>query len=150
MFLKRASLLQLEGSTPKEHEFLLFSDRIVWFASVDRVDESELSAKWELTLSNEGSSLHPPMVRTRSKSDADVLQLKAIKRRESGLKLKLSSPSKKKTRHASSSTEDRWVYKGHLDLVDLEVVVATSREAGDERRIEVLSPQKSFALYTCG
>ncbi|KAK7695228.1 hypothetical protein QCA50_002418 [Cerrena zonata] len=148
MLLKRASLLQLEGSTPKEHEFLLFSDRIVWFASADKVDETELSAKWELPLTNDGSSLRPPIARTRSKSDADVPQLKAMKRRESGLKLKLSSPSKKKIRHASSGTEDRWVYKGHLDLVDLEVVVATSRDAGDERRLEVLSPQKSFALYT--
>ena len=114
------------------------------------MDETELSAKWELPLASEGSPLRPPMVRTRSKSDADVPHLKSMKRRESGLKLKLNSPSKKKIRQASSVTEDRWVYKGHLDLVDLEVVVATSREAGDERRLEVLSPQKSFALYTCG
>lgn len=116
------------------------------------MDETELSAKWELPLASEGSPLRPPMVRTRSKSDADVPHLKSMKRRESGMKLKLNSPSKtkKKVRHASSGTEDRWVYKGHLDLVDLEVVVATSREAGDERRLEVLSPQNSFALYTCG
>lgn len=113
------------------------------------MDESELSAKWELPLTTDGSSLRPPMVRTRSKSDADVPQLKAMKRKESGLKLKLSSPSKKKIRHASSGAEDRWVYKGHLDLVDLEVVLATAGEPGDERRLEVLSPQRSFALYTC-
>lgn len=149
--LKRTPLLQLEGSKPKEREFLLFSDCIVWFASADKVDEAGFSARWEIPLTTEGSHspIRPSMVRTRSKSDADVPQLKDMRRKESRLKLRLSSTSKKKTRHASSGTEDRWIYKGHLELVDLEVVVATSREPGDERRLEILSPQRSFALYAC-
>lgn len=44
-----------------------------------------------------------------------------------------------------SSTDDKWIYKGKVDLVDMDVVVGTALE--DERRIEVLSPEGSFVLY---
>lgn len=89
-----------------------------------------------------------PMVRTRSKSDADIQQAaEAYKRRESILKLKIIGTPKKKTRHASSSSEDRWLYKGHIDLVDLDVVVSPPTEPGEGRRLELLSPQGSFAVY---
>lgn len=88
------------------------------------------------------------MVRTRSKSDADIQQAaEAYKRRESILKLKIIGTPKKKTRHASSSSEDRWLYKGHIDLVDLDVVVSPPTEPGEGRRLELLSPQGSFAVY---
>ena len=43
------------------------------------------------------------------------------------------------------STDDKWVYKGHTDLVDIEVVVGSALEY--ERRFEVLSPGGSFAVY---
>ncbi|TFY54507.1 hypothetical protein EVJ58_g8820, partial [Rhodofomes roseus] len=91
----------------------------------------------------------PPLIRTRSKSDADMAgAAEAIKRKESVLKFRLhASPAKKKARHASSGTDERWVYKGYVDLVDMEVVVPPAREFGDERRLEVLSPQQSFAVY---
>lgn len=72
-----------------------------------------------------------------------------VKRRESGLRLRLGSPSKRKARHTASSggTEEKWVYKGHVDLVDLEVIVSPARDVGDERRLEILSPFNSFAVY---
>ncbi|KAJ7813631.1 hypothetical protein B0H13DRAFT_2422676 [Mycena leptocephala] len=55
----------------------------------------------------------------------------------------------KRSRHASSGTteEGRWVCKGRVELVDLEVVVTPPREFGEERRFEVLSPEGSFVLY---
>ena len=59
-----------------------------------------------------------------------------------------SSPSKRTVvRHASSGTEDRWVYKSKIELVDLEIVVIPPREDGEERRLEILSPEDSFAVY---
>ncbi|KAI0082147.1 hypothetical protein K474DRAFT_1655490 [Panus rudis PR-1116 ss-1] len=149
--LKRATLLQLEGSSPKEREFLLFSDCLLWLSGTERVDEWQLSEKWDLPLNLDFSRSHirPPMVRTRSKSNPDVPQMRnAGERKESAIKLRLGSPSKKKVRYASSGVDDKWVYKGHLELVDLEVVLAPSLEVGDERRLEILSPQSSFALYT--
>ncbi|KAK2462258.1 hypothetical protein APHAL10511_005754 [Amanita phalloides] len=42
--------------------------------------------------------------------------------------------------------EERWVYKGRLDLVDLEVVVS-SEWGVEQRRFEILSTEGSFALY---
>lgn len=48
--------------------------------------------------------------------------------------------------NGGGSADERWVYKGRLDLVDVEVVVA-SEWGGEQRRFEVLSPEESFALY---
>ena len=142
-FLKRAPLLQLEGSSVKEREFLLFSDCLLWLAGADGGEY--ISEKW----GPDASPARPPLLRTRSKSDADMAgAAEAMKRRESGLKFRLhGSPAKRKSRHASSGTDERWVYKGFVDLVDVEVVVPPAREAGDERRLEILSPQQSFAVY---
>lgn len=149
-FLKRAPLLQLEGSSVKEREFLLFSDCLLWLASADGGEY--ISEKWSHDASPT-SPTRPPLLRTRSKSDADMAgAAEAMKRKESGLKFRLhGSPAKRKARHASSGTDERWVYKGFVDLVDVEVVVPPAREAGDERRLEILSPQQSFAVYggTC-
>jgi FYVE/RhoGEF/PH domain-containing protein 5/6 len=41
---------------------------------------------------------------------------------------------------------DKFVYKGRVELVDIEVVVGSALE--DERRFEVLSPEGSFVTYT--
>jgi hypothetical protein len=52
--------------------------------------------------------------------------------------------------------EERWMYKGRAELVDLEIIVSAGvvgmREGeaygeGGERRFEVLSPQGSFVVY---
>ena len=45
------------------------------------------------------------------------------------------------------SNEERWWYKGKVDLVDAEVVLSTSRERGEERRFDILNPEMSFSLY---
>ncbi|KAJ3501402.1 hypothetical protein NLJ89_g9353 [Agrocybe chaxingu] len=46
-------------------------------------------------------------------------------------------------RHAS--VDDKWVYKGRVELVDVEVVVGSALE--DERKFDVLSPEGSFVVY---
>ena len=43
------------------------------------------------------------------------------------------------------SNDDKFVFKGRVDLVDLVVVVGSALE--DERRFEVLSPEGSFIVY---
>ena len=85
----------------------------------------------------------PPLVRTRSKSDADTAS-SPVRRRDSIMRLKLGGGRKKR---ASTGGEERWIYRGHVDLVDLEIVVGAPGEADEERRFEVLSPKKSFAVY---
>ncbi|KZT63931.1 hypothetical protein DAEQUDRAFT_679472 [Daedalea quercina L-15889] len=144
-FFKRAPLLQLEGSSAKEREFLLFSDCLLWLASADG---DVFSDRWGGDPSPT-TPTRPPLIRMRSKSDADMVgAAEAMKRKESVLKFRLSaSPAKRKSRHASSGTDERWVYKGYVDLVDVEVIVPPAREVDDERRLEILSPQQSFAVY---
>ena len=148
-FLKRGPLLQVVGSRPHEREFLLFSDCLVWICSADKAEEADRSSKWEM-LQRESSfngTQHtetPPLQRTRSKSDADLLHT-PVKKRDSIIRLKLGNSRKK--RQSSAGGDEKWVYKGHIDLVDVEVVVGAPREGGEQRRLEILSPRKSFALY---
>lgn len=168
-FVKRGPLYQVErGEQPREREFLLFSDCLLWLAS----EESE-HRNWGLGayLSNNGSSdllaVRPPMVRTRSKSDAEVSQLKARAATEAVSNGQSSRPSLtpkpssrsiippplsrgqgiKRNASQANAGEERWTYKGRASLVDLEVIVSPPREAGEERRFEVLSPEGSFVLY---
>ncbi|EPQ60193.1 hypothetical protein GLOTRDRAFT_67584 [Gloeophyllum trabeum ATCC 11539] len=154
-FLKRAPLLQLDrSSSPKEREFLLFSDVLVWLASAERGDGQV--DDWGLGISHSNSNAgsksaltRPRMLRSRSKSEAELPTMKSSPQLSSSPGSAISpSPSKRKVaRHASSGMEEKWVYKGHVDLVDLDVVVSPTRDVGDERRFEVLSPEASFAVY---
>ncbi|KAI1790987.1 hypothetical protein LXA43DRAFT_458642 [Ganoderma leucocontextum] len=156
-FLKRASLLQLEGSTPKEREFLLFSDCLIWLASADG---DVFSDKWPTfpyayATGPASSSSTPDLLRAWTKSGDDqyevhLLQPDGVKKRQSMLQLRLNASPRKK-RQASSGVDDRWVYKGHVELVDLEVVVSKpATEDTQERGFELLSPHQSFAVYALG
>ncbi|KAF8631725.1 hypothetical protein AX15_002230 [Amanita polypyramis BW_CC] len=51
-----------------------------------------------------------------------------------------------RNRNRTRSTDERWVYKGRVDLVNVEVVVA-SEWGGEQRKFEVLGPEGSFSLY---
>ena len=150
-FLKRGPLLQVVGSVPKEREFLLFSDCVIWIASAEK-DSGDGVGKWDLLQpdrkSQDGLARPKTLVRTRSKSDADLPRFSEVKKRESGLKLRLGGQKKNMKRLSSAGTEDRWIYKGHIDLVDVEVVAASAADEGSPHRFEILSPHTSFACYT--
>lgn len=108
-------------------------------------------SKWEAISSasrlQENAARPHTLVRTRSKSDAELPRLIDLKKRESALKLKLAHPRKNIKRMSSGGGEERWTYKGHIDLVDLEIVVGSTGDVSEERRLELLSPHLSFALY---
>ena len=144
--LKRGPLLQVETSSPKEREFLLFSDCILWLSNADKVSSGELIA--EKLGRSSSPPARPPMIRNRSKSDADLP--KFTNRTSSLLPCSKSQlPSSSKARHPSSSSEERWIYKGHIELVDIDVVVPPALETNQDHRLEILSPHSSFALYAC-
>jgi FYVE, RhoGEF and PH domain containing 5/6 len=161
-FLKRGLLLQLErSSAPKEREFLLFSDCLIWFASAEKGDGDLEDWDWNggankdrrKSLGVIGAGGRPPLERSQSKSEAEILSLldkSRAKGSNADLRSAPTTPTKKrKVRQASNGTEEKWVYKGKADLVDLEVVISRPMEDGEERRFEVLSPEISFALYAC-
>jgi FYVE/RhoGEF/PH domain-containing protein 5/6 len=119
----------------RRREVLLFSDCLVWLERVGTVDcDGVMAAK------------RPPMVRTRSKSEAELFK---------------SSPDKAGavTRHSfvprvgstGDESAERWEYKGSARLVDLEVVIPTHVEGAEaeeeQKRLEVLNPEGSFVLY---
>ncbi|KAK0497483.1 hypothetical protein EDD18DRAFT_1162408 [Armillaria luteobubalina] len=153
--LKRGSLLQIERSEPpREREFLLFSDCLIWLASEDS-ERGWMKTDWGIpgwAPQEPASPLRPRMIRTRSKSEAELPGL--LRSRITGSPTKSRSvippPTRKSqlsgsgVRRQASSGDERWVYKARAGLVDLEVVVTSPREAGEERRFEVLSPEGSF------
>ncbi|KAL0955221.1 hypothetical protein HGRIS_004123 [Hohenbuehelia grisea] len=173
--LKRGRLFQVERSSyPREREFLLFSDCLVWLAAEE--SDRPWRVAWNgFAAPNVVSSQfsRPPMSRTRSKSEAELSSVHArdavasTAARES--QIPPPSPSRaaprsaltkpyahpipsviKRQPSAAGGAEERWVYKGHTNLVDLEIIVSPLHEDDEERRFEVLSPGGSFVLYAAG
>lgn len=162
--LKRGSLYQVErGSAPVQREFLLFSDCLLWLAPIE-----SHSWDWDWSWSGSGISQNSAgttdskasttdMIRTRNKSEAEISSLKddsgsvdspsvspqKSDRRKSHYHAVPPPPPNMVKRHGSN--DDKFVYKGRVELVDLEVVVGSALE--DERRFEVLSPEGSFVVY---
>ncbi|KAI0042272.1 hypothetical protein FA95DRAFT_1500276 [Auriscalpium vulgare] len=172
-FLKRGSLLQFErGSFPKERDFLLFSDSLIWLANLDKGD-NELAERWDYMAGvgmgkGRPSGARPPMLRSRSRSEAELSVMRNRLRDSPASRSAVSpiSPTspvsapamrpsasaasvlKMKKRQASSGAgEEKWWFKGRAELVDLEVVVTPAAEVGEETRFEILSPEGSFAVY---
>ena len=145
--LKRGPLLQVEASSPKDREFLLFSDCLIWLSNADKVSSGELIA--EKFCRSSSPPARPPMVRSRSKSDAD-LPMFHNNRSSSLLPASRSHlPSKSKARHPNNISEEKWIYRGHIELVDIDVVIPPELETNQDHRFEILSPHSSFALHAC-
>ncbi|KAF7296442.1 hypothetical protein HMN09_01114600 [Mycena chlorophos] len=155
--VKRGPLSHVELScAPRDREFLLFSDCIIWLEA----DDGWVGGSSPAANNSHLSPVRPSMVRTRSKSDAE-LPLRGPDGEIVGSKSMLPLPPARKSayhhpvsrmkRRQNASTgpsdEGKWTYKGRAELVDLEVVVTPPRELGEERRFEVLSPEGSFVLY---
>ena len=146
-----------------QREFLLFSDCLLWLAPIE---SHSWDWDWDWSWSGSGisrstrNSAGTPdsktsttgMIRTRSKSEAEISSLK------DDLGSAYSSPQKSDRRKSHyhpppppnmvkrhGSNDDKFFYKGRVELVDLEVVVGSALE--DERRFEVLSPEGSFVVY---
>ncbi|KAJ7065474.1 hypothetical protein C8F01DRAFT_1125715 [Mycena amicta] len=157
--IKRGPLSHVELSAPpRDREFLLFSDCLVWLEA----DEG-WNASSPATSGTHLSPVRPSMVRTRSKSDAELpirgadgeilggagtrSMLPLPPARKSAYHHPMSRMKRRRNASSGPGDEGRWMFKGRTELVDLEVVVTPPRELGEERRFEVLSPEGSFVLY---
>ncbi|KIJ08337.1 hypothetical protein PAXINDRAFT_102606, partial [Paxillus involutus ATCC 200175] len=60
-----------------------------------------------------------------------------------------SSPRKRRAsiNALGGGDEEKWWCRGSMNLIDMEVVMVVDRPGGSEERLEVLSPEGSFALY---
>jgi FYVE, RhoGEF and PH domain containing 5/6 len=163
-FLKRGTLLQLEGSSfPRERDFLLFSDCLIWLANLDKGD-GELADRWDWISGGGGMGKGRPagqlgMLRSRSRSEAELSAVRERMRSSAfhashirpstsnRLNGSIAAQSKKKRQASGGTGEEKWWFKGRAELVDLEVVVSPPTEPGEDMRFEVLSPEMSFAVY---
>jgi FYVE, RhoGEF and PH domain containing 5/6 len=120
----------------RRREMLLFSDCLVWLERVGTVDCDVIIA-----------AKRPPIVRTRSKSEAELSKMSPTK---AGAVARHSVVPR--VGSTGDESAERWEYKGSAHLVDLEVVIPTHVEGADaeeeRKRLEVLNPEGSFVLYT--
>ncbi len=176
--IKRGSLIQItRNDGHAEREFLLFSDCFIWLAPAENSSSAWSWSGSGSGASNSDNQATPtagpnskvvdipPMMRTRSKSHTELPTLRPA-HGEHGVEPSLTPETPTKMAHRRShyhvgppppppsmvkrnpSVDDKWVYKGHADLVDIEVVVGSALE--DERRFEILSPGGSFAVFAGG
>lgn len=160
MLLKRGSLLQIESkSSPREREFLLFSDCIIWLAHEET--ESAWNLAWGTSIAPDStpnsparSTLSQSIGERRMGSSGTDDSVEISLACSEGQSNKVPPPARKSMhqpppvpRRLGSTGEERWIFKGRASLVDIEVTLVSSREIGDERRFEVLSPEGSFVLY---
>jgi FYVE/RhoGEF/PH domain-containing protein 5/6 len=116
-------------------------------SNADKVSSGEFIAeKWGRSSS---PPARPPMARNRSKSDAELPRLANTRSSSLLPSSKSQLPLRNKGRYPSSGAEEKWIYKGHIELVDINVVVPPALEMSQDHRLDILSPHFSFALYAC-
>ena len=157
-----------------QREFLLFSDCLMWLAPIESHswdwDWSWSGSGSGISQNSAGTTVSKTstidMMRTRSKSEAEISSLKDDNddlgsAADSSPVSRTQKWNRRKSHyHAAAAAvppppptmvkkrglnDDKFVYKGRVELVDIEVVVGSALE--DERRFEVLSPEGSFVVY---
>jgi len=119
--IRRGSFLQgqVERSAPDAREFLLFSDCLVWLAHME-----DHRKEWVVE-----KGRRPRLHRGRSRSETELPTVAKFKR--------------------SISADERWSFKGKIELVDVEAVISPAgRDESEGTRFDILSPEISFAVYT--
>jgi hypothetical protein len=119
-------------------EFFLFSDCLVWLSrggereGATTAEEEQL--KQSIVSSPSGASF---AAISRGQSEY-----------EPALRRAPSSAYGSKFPTTSNVEEEKWWFRGKVDLLDLDIVLPVAA-FGDEGKIEVHSPQMSFSLF-CG
>ncbi|KAF5332282.1 hypothetical protein D9611_008166 [Ephemerocybe angulata] len=166
--VKRGSLLQVErNSLPRPREFLLFSDCLIWLSPGDSWDWESFSG-WNSSGSNpapDSSSSSappprpPPLLRNRSRSEAELPRVSNVERnhppsvpstptkydRRQSYHTPSPVPPPMAKRRGASASDERWVYRGKVDLIDIDVTVGSVLT--EEYRFEILNPEESFVVY---
>jgi FYVE/RhoGEF/PH domain-containing protein 5/6 len=176
--LRRATMMKVDrGSDRRVRDLLLFSDCLVWISRGGEREDWGVLGEWASVGLETGHSVWrdsvileslntklkpglghdapPPQShgirqtgRVRSRSAADALPV--VLRPSSSANV-LPPPDPFLLRPVTAprdENEERWWYRGKVELLDVEVVVSPIISSpGEERMLEVLSPEGSFALY---
>jgi len=138
IFIRRGLLFQVADRVERLREFFLFSDCLVWLSK---------GGEREGATTAEEEQLKQTIVSSTSSAS-----FAAISRHQSeyepALKRAASSPYGSKFPASSNTEEEKWWFRGKIDLLDLDIVLPVAA-FGDEGKIEVHSPEMSFLLF-CG
>ncbi|KZS93365.1 Dbl homology domain-containing protein [Sistotremastrum niveocremeum HHB9708] len=133
-FLKQGSLLKADREY-KFHDFLLFSDCLIWLAHVEGVLHyyAEVIA---------GDNRLSTMLASQDRSGESLSRCKS----EAQLPKSRSSMAIDATPRRFSQS-NQWTFKGHIDLVDIEVVANNRGASESQCSLDILSPHESFTLF---
>lgn len=166
------------GSDRRVRDVLLFSDCLIWISRGGEREDWGVLGEWASVGLETGQSVLRDSVisdsrnsklklgvgygmpasrsqgirqtgRIRSRSDADAFPV-ALRPSSSANVFPPPDPSLLRPVSVSGDEngEERWWYRGRVELLDIEVVISPIISSpGEERMLEVLSPEGSFTLY---
>ncbi|KAG8971342.1 hypothetical protein FRC05_011334 [Tulasnella sp. 425] len=144
--VKRGTLLKVDREQ-RLREFLLLSDSLIWLSkSSERewewADRPAISA---MVNSSTSAYLGPMRSSPLGKSSSSI----APSRPSLGSRTRSKSDAELPTwRSTDPSGDEKWTYRGKIDLMDIEVVVSTLPGPGEGRKFDIFGPTESFAVYT--
>lgn len=161
--LKRGSLIKVDrGSEIRNREFLLFTDCLIWMSRGGEREStytplptlepstSAISEQSDPGVNAKGKNgpRRPFLARNRSRSETDMPQ---FKRAATSPVIPMPPPTAPISRSAMGfepALDEKWWYRGRVQLMDVDVIVPTLPAGSDEkRRFELMSPESSFVLY---
>jgi len=137
-FIRRGPLFQVADRVERLREFFLFSDYLVWLSK---------GGEREGATTAEEAQLKQSIVSSPSSASFAAIS-RGQSECETPLKRAASTTYGSKFPASSNTEEDRWWFRGKVDLLDLDIVLPVVG-FGEEGKIEVHSPQISFSLF-CG
>jgi FYVE, RhoGEF and PH domain containing 5/6 len=138
IFIRRGLLFQVADRVERLREFFLFSDCLVWLSRGGEREGATTAEEEQLKLSIVSSPSSASFAAiSRGQSEYEPVLRRAA-----------SSAYGSKFPTSSNTEEEKWWFRGKIDLLDLDIVLPVAT-FGDEGKIEVLSPEMSFSLF-CG
>jgi hypothetical protein len=143
-FIKRGLLFQTADRVERIREFFLFSDCLLWLSKGGEREGATTSEEEHFKQSMASSPLSASFsAMGRRLSELDVNPGKRpISRAPS------STPGSKLPGSMQQSEEEKWWFRGRIDLLDMDISLPVATFGG-EGKIDVHSPQMSFSLF-CG
>ncbi|KIO25475.1 hypothetical protein M407DRAFT_25184 [Tulasnella calospora MUT 4182] len=144
--VKRGTLLKVDREQ-RLREFLLLSDSLVWLSKANE-REWEWTSRPAISAMAQSSTsgyLGPMRSSPLGKSSSNIAPFRPTLGSRTRSKSDAELPTWRST---DPSGDEKWTYRGKIDLMDIEVVVSTLPGPGEGRKFDIFGPTESFAVYT--
>ncbi|PVF98226.1 hypothetical protein CPB86DRAFT_758889 [Serendipita vermifera] len=138
-FIRRGPLFQVADRVERFREFILFSDCLVWLSKGGE-RESPMTSEEEQFRQSVIQLSSSPSTNALSRRLSDVENVSPRRGPSTA-----SGPKRPNSTH-NQSEEQKWWFRGKIDLLDLDIVLPVP-SFGEEGKIEVHSPHLSFSLF---